>query len=136
VDTAGNPAHAATFIRQRLIVLDRELKRDASEHARVLSHERFHFRWVRLGNPRRLLWEAHLKGEFAKEARGEAGWSAEWRKRELTAADVAKRTRRWREYCCESFCDTGAWVETGVETEMTLGKRYRTGRKAWFVRHI
>lgn len=135
-DTAGNPAHAATFIRQRLIVLDRELKQDPREHARVLAHERLHFTWVRLGNPRRLLWEEHLKDEFTRRARGEAGWSAEWRKRELAASDVENRTRRWREYCCESFCDTGAWVMTGVETELTLAKRYREGRKAWFARRI
>jgi hypothetical protein len=136
VDTAGNPAHAATFIRERLIVLDPGLRENPAEHARILAHEQLHFRWIHLGNPRRLLWEAHLKDEMARRARGEAGWSAEWRKRQLTASDVENRTRRWREYCCESFCDTGAWVETGLESEMTLAKRYRAGRKAWFARHI
>ena len=136
VDTAGNPAHAATFIRERLIVLDTELKRDPAEHARILTHERYHFVWVRLGNPRRLLWEAHLKGEIAANARGEAGWSAEWRKRKLRALALERRSRRWREYCCESFCDTAAWVVTGNEAELTLAKRYREGRKAWFARHI
>jgi hypothetical protein len=132
VDTAGNPAHASTFIRQRLIVLDKDLRRDPRERARILTHERFHFAWVRLGNPRRFLWEAHLKGEIEQRAGGEAGWSAEWRKRELTPSDVEKRTRRWREYCCESFCDTAAWLITGNELELTLARRYREGRKAWF----
>jgi hypothetical protein len=83
-----------------------------------------------------LLWEEHLSNEIARNARGEAGWSAEWRKRELKPADIANRSRRWREYCCESFCDTGAWVVTGTESEMTLAKRWREGRKAWFARHI
>jgi hypothetical protein len=132
VDTAGNPAHAATFIRERLILLDDELRSDPREHARILTHEQFHFVWVRLGNPRRLFWEAHLKSEIEHRARGEAGWSAEWRKRNLTRADVEKRTRRWREYSCESFCDTAAWLVTGNEVEMTLARRYREGRKCWF----
>jgi hypothetical protein len=136
VDTAGNPAHAATFIRRGLIVLDPELKHNPAEHARILAHERAHFVWVRLGNPRRLAWERHLREEVAARARGEAGWSAEWRKRGLKPSDAAGRTRRWREYCCESFCDTAAWMETGVESEMTLAKKWRAGRKAWFARHI
>ena len=66
--------------------------------------------------------------------RGELGWSAEWRKDALGADDVAGRTRRWREYCCESFCDTAAWLYSGVERheEFTLGERWRRGRRAWF----
>jgi hypothetical protein len=135
-DTAGNAAHAATFIRRRVIVLDRELKPGTPEHERILAHELFHFVWVRLGNPRRLAWERVVREEWGRRVRGEAGWSAEWRKRELGAMDVAQRTRRWREYCCESFCDTGAWVVTSNESEMTLGKIARAGRKAWFARHI
>jgi hypothetical protein len=134
VDTAGNPAHAATFIRKRLILLDRALRNDPREHARILCHERFHFVWVSLGNPLRLSWEMLLKGEG--RARGEAGWSAEWRKRKLAPSDSIDRTRRWREYCCESFCDTAAWVFTGAENEVTLGKRLLRGRKDWFARHI
>jgi hypothetical protein len=91
---------------------------------------------VRLGNTARLAWEAILQNELAHRARGEAGWSAEWRKAKLTSVDFTKRTRRWREYCCESFCDTGAWLTTNVETELTLSKRWRAGRKTWFARHI
>ena len=64
------------------------------------------------------------------------GWSAEWRKRRLTAADRRGRTRRWREYCCESFCDTAAWLYSGVERhdEFTLAGRCRKTRSQWFVR--
>ncbi len=61
-DTAGNAADAATYIRDRLIVLDRDLTGD--EHQRVLCHELFHFVWVRLGNPRRLDWETLLAEEW------------------------------------------------------------------------
>lgn len=130
-DTAGNPAHAATFIRERVIVLDEELRSDAPEHARILAHEIFHFAWVRLGNPARLEWEAMLRREFGRRIRGEAGWSAEWRKLRLRPRDVRLRTRLWREYCCEGFCDTGATWLTGSRVEMTLPRRILNARIAW-----
>lgn len=135
-DAAGNPAHAATFIRDRIIVLDRELTPGTAEHERILRHELFHFVWVRLGNPRRLAWERLLTAEWKAGARGETGWSAEWRKKKLQESDVSRRTRKWREYCCESFCDTAAWLVASNESELTLGKARREGRKAWFARHI
>jgi hypothetical protein len=119
-DTAGNPAHAASFIRQRLIVLDAELRRNPSGHARILTHEIFHFVWVRLGNPARLQWERAMRAELARRVSGDAGWSAEWRKMKLAKSDVIRRTRAWREYCCESFCDSGAAWLTGSRTEATL----------------
>lgn len=131
-DTAGNPAHAATFIRKRTIELDPELKRRPREHRRILLHEYFHFVWVRLGNPQRWTWEAHLRSEWSAGARGEAGWSAEWRKKALSQSDVRRRSPRWREYCCESFCDTAASVYGRVDTEVTLAKSWRRARTAWF----
>lgn len=131
-DSAGNPAHAASWIRARRIILDPEVKRTAGTHRRILLHEYFHFAWVRLGNPRRLAWEAYLAAEWKSRARGEAGWSAEWRKRQLSARDVAQRSRRWREYCCESFCDTAAWVNRGADSEVTLSATRRAARRAWF----
>ena len=133
-DAAGNAADAATYIRDRLIVLDRDLAGD--EHQRVLCHELFHFVWVRLGNPRRFDWESLLAAEWHAGARGETGWSAEWRKQKLTAADVTGRTRKWREYCCESFCDTAAWLFASNESELTLSLKWKEGRNAWFARHI
>jgi hypothetical protein len=117
-------------------VLDRDLKADASEHGRILLHELFHFVWVRLGNPARREWEDLLGMEWRRRARGEAGWSAEWRKKELQDRDARERSRRWREYCCESFCDTAAWLWGGQETELTLARRWRSGRHAWFERRI
>ena len=135
-DTAGNPAHAATFIRQRLIILDRELQRDPPEHRRILLHEIFHFAWVRLGNGKRQAWEDHLRSEWSARTRGEAGWSAEWRKRELAPADVAGRTRKWREYCCESFCDTAACLNVGAQSEVTLAPGRLAARRAWFGKQL
>jgi hypothetical protein len=131
-DTAGNPAHAATFIRRREIVLDPRLKSRPREHRRILLHEYFHFAWVRLGNPRRRAWEAYLESEWNSGGRGEAGWSAEWRKQNLSTGDVAQRSRRWREYCCESFCDTAAWLAGCVDSEVTLGQTRRLARRRWF----
>ncbi len=76
------------IIRRRVIVLDPDLKKNVREHRRILLHEYFHFVWVRLGNPRRWDWEARLRGEWSAGAQGEAGWSAEWRKKALSDADV------------------------------------------------
>ena len=134
LDTAGQPAHAATFIRERLIVLDAALKRDAGEHERILLHELFHFVWVRLGNGPRSVWEEMLRAELAGKVRGEAGWSAEWRKAELSDSDIANRSRKWREYCCEGFCDTGALFAGAASNELTLARKRLSVRMAWFRR--
>ena len=127
----GNPVYAGSFIRQRRIVLDRELIDRPRELARILVHELFHFAWVRLGNPARQSYAALLAEEFAAHARGELGWSAEWRKRELSGP---LSSRQWREYVCESFCDTAAWLYSGVHThaEYTLASRHRRRRAEWF----
>ena len=135
-DTSGNPADAATFIRQRLIVLDLELQRNPKEHARILVHELFHFVWVRLGNQKRRAWEELLQSEWNQDARGEAGWSAEWRKRKLLPIDAERRTRKWREYCCESFCDTAACLETGTRAEVTLAARRLAVRQDWLAEQL
>jgi hypothetical protein len=76
-----------------------------------------------------------LAAELRAGARGELGWSAEWRKRALAPADLAARTRRWREYCCESFCDTAAWLFAGLpgHSEFTLAGRWRERRRRWFL---
>ena len=130
----GTEVHAATFLRERRIVLDSELLKDPGELRRIFAHELFHFVWWKLGNPRRLAWEAVLAGEFRRRARGEMGWSSEWRKERLTAKDVAGRTRAWREYCCESFCDSGASLFMGsrAHEEVTLSSRFRQTRESWF----
>jgi hypothetical protein len=128
------PVHAGSFLRERRIAFDCT----AAEFPRILVHELFHFVWLRAGNPLRISYENLLQVERAAGARGELGWSAEWRKQALHSADGAARTRRWREYCCESFCDTAAWVYSGVRhhPEFTLSGRFRARRRAWFQRTI
>jgi hypothetical protein len=126
--------HAGSFLRERRIAFDCT----RAEFPRILAHEVFHFVWVRAGNPRRRAWEALLKSELAGRARGELGWSAEWRKLALGTRDVRGRTRRWREYCCESFCDTAAWLYSGRarHPEFTLAARFRSRRRLWFEEFI
>ena len=130
------PVHAGAFLRERRIAFDAELSANQREFARIFVHELFHFVWARLGNPRRWAWEAILRQELCGHARGELGWSAEWRKHALAAQDVAGRTRRWREYVCESFCDTAAWLLSGVRAhpEFTLAERFRERRRTWFIK--
>ena len=93
--------HAGAFLRERRIAFDSGLAANRKEFARIFVHELFHFVWLRLGNPRRWSYEKLLRDELAGRARGELGWSAEWRKRELAAEDSRLRSRRWREYACE-----------------------------------
>jgi hypothetical protein len=122
--------HAGSFLRQRRIAFNCT----RAEFSRIFTHELFHFAWLRAGNPLRRSWEELLKAEFAASARGELGWSAEWRKQALKIADLRTRSRRWREYCCESFCDTAAWLYSGTarHPEFTLAARFRVRRRAWF----
>jgi hypothetical protein len=124
------PVHAASFLRQRRIALDCT----RAEFPRIFVHEVAHFIWLRLGNPARFGYERVLRAEIAAPARGELGWSAQWRKLALRPEDIDRRTRRWREYCCESFCDSAAWLYGGIERhqEFTLGASWRRGRRAWF----
>ncbi|MCX6627239.1 MAG: hypothetical protein NTW28_06380 [Candidatus Solibacter sp.] len=124
------PVHAGAFLRERRIALDCT----RAEFPRIFVHEVGHFIWLRLGNAARRSFEDVVRAELAARARGELGWSAEWRKNALRAEDIAGRTRRWREYCCESFCDTAAWLYSGLERheEFTLGARRRRQRRTWF----
>jgi hypothetical protein len=133
-DGPGAEVHAASFPRRRELILDAALAADGPELARILTHELFHFVWIRLGNRRRRDWEDLLVIEMAGRARGELGWSSEWRKQRLQAVDWLERKRRWREYCCESFCDTAAWVFGGLDghEEFTLAARHRRRRRLWF----
>jgi hypothetical protein len=130
----GDEVHAATFVRRRAVVLDSALRGDRGELARILIHEVFHFAWARLANRARADWEALVAAEVRASARGELGWSSHWRKARLSPADSAGRTRRWREYVCESFCDTAAWLygEAAEHEEFTLASGRRRARAAWF----
>jgi hypothetical protein len=128
------PVHAGAFLRERRIAFDCT----RAEFPRIFVHEVAHFVWLRLGNATRRRYEELVGAELRRGTRGELGWSAEWRKMALANGDIGRRTRRWREYCCESFCDTAAWIYSGVarHSEFTLGERARQRRREWFDRNL
>ncbi|MCU0248339.1 MAG: hypothetical protein MUC42_17350 [Bryobacter sp.] len=130
----GVEVHAASFIRQRRIVLDSALLRRPSEHRRILVHELFHFAWVRLGAPARRSWARLLQAELKARARGDLGWSAELAKSRLHPSDPATNHPRFRRYLSEAFCDTAAWLFAGVprHPEFTLASTHRAARRQWF----
>jgi len=130
----GQPVYAGSYIRKREVILDCELRSRPNELARILTHELFHFAWVRLGNPVRRSYESLLRREFKSRARGELGWSAESRKSAFSHPPLPT-SLSWREYICESFCDTAAWLYSGVHrhNEFTLSRRYKKLRAQWFL---
>ena len=130
----GAAVHAGTFVRKGEIVLDAALLAKPKEAGRILIHELYHFVWTRLSNTARRSYEALVADEIRSGASGELGWSSEWRKNALAARDVRNRSRRWREYVCESFCDTAAWLSAGgrPHEEFTLPSIPRKRRRAWF----
>ena len=129
---------AGASIPRRLILLDVAVLARHGEFERVLIHELFHFAWVRLSNQKRVTWEQVLASELREEAKGELGWSAEWRKEVLTSADPRVRTPKWRRYACESFCDTAAWMFSGLRAhdEFTLAAASRRLRRRWFTKQF
>jgi hypothetical protein len=130
------PHLAASSIPRRLILLDAEVLRFTGDFERILVHEIFHFAWVRCSNATRRSWEQVLVAELRSGARGELGWSSEWRKAKLTRADRSRRSPRWRRYACESFCDSAAWMFAGLRRhdEFTLPAVWRGRRRACFRR--
>jgi hypothetical protein len=131
----GEHVHAGSFLRRREIVLDSALEDQPRELARIFLHELFHFAWLRAGNARRRSYEHLLASELAAGVQGELGWSAQRSKNRLTPADRRRRTRRWREYACESFCDSAAWLYSGLprHDEFTLAGRFRNRRRRWLL---
>jgi hypothetical protein len=134
-DGPGQEVHAATFIRQRRLVLDSGLRRRPGELGRIALHELFHLVWVRLSNAERRRWEDLVRQQLALGASGELGWSAEERLLRLRAADIEARSRRWREYVCESFCDSAAWAFGRLRRhdEFTLREPFRSQRRRLLV---
>jgi hypothetical protein len=124
----GTAVYAASFIRERRIVLEEKLLRQKRLFRLILVHELFHFVWARLGNEKRNGFSQLLATEYKARARGELGESAQVRK------DLLKITDCWRDYVCESFCDTAAWLYAGVRKHesFTLAKRWQVRRTAWF----
>ncbi len=128
---SGTAVHAASYLVSRHMILDSELLCYPEELRRIIIHELFHFVWRRLGNPKRLAWEELLRSEYRAKAKGELGWSSEWRKDAMLPEDVRGRSVRWRQYSCESFCDTAAWIWGSEHAEHTLARKFRELRRAW-----
>jgi hypothetical protein len=131
----GTAIYAAAFIRQRRIVLETTLLRRPDMLRLILTHEVFHFVWVRLGNRPRREFAALLRRELKNGARGELGESSSVRKTALTDMDHLRcSSERWREYVCESFCDTAAWFYSAEpnRADFTLSGRWKKIRRRWF----
>jgi hypothetical protein len=126
----GTPVHAACFIRERRIVLEQRLLRYSRLLRLILIHEIFHFVWARLGNRKRAEFSRLLEREFFSGARGELGESASVKK----VGKPMRGTRAWSDYVCESFCDTAAFVYSGLRTHavFTLANRWANRRRSWF----
>jgi hypothetical protein len=132
-NATGEPVHAGAFLKKRRVTLDTELLSDAPELMRILTHELFHFVWWRLDNATRLDWERLLKREKTTK---DLGWSAEKRRALLTANDLRRRTKAWREYCCEAFADTAAYVFSPPgrrHEEFALPAAAKRERRRWFL---
>jgi hypothetical protein len=130
----GTAVHAACFIRKREVVIDCELMRRPRMLRLIVIHELFHFVWTRLGNRGRTEFAQLLAGEYMYRARGELGDSAAVKKSSLEPRDCLTNSRRWRDYVCESFCDTAAWRYSGLKKKgaSTLASRWRQRRELWF----
>ena len=115
-------------------MLDQELERQPSELARILVHELFHFAWVRLGNPARRSYEALVRRGMEATGARRAGLVRRIAETRSSTARSRSATPCWRDYLCESFCDTAAWIYSGVRRhpEYTLAARHRNRRAEWF----
>jgi hypothetical protein len=132
----GIPVHAASFIRRREIVLEAELLRKPRKLRLITVHEIFHFVWARLGNRDRADYAALLWTEMSARARGELGESSDRQKSLLRTGCLG--TAAWKFYACESFCDTAAWLYSGIRhhKEFILAARWRNLRRRWFELHF
>lgn len=134
----GDAVYAGCFLRKRKIVLDEQMLRTPRVLERIFVHEVFHFVWSKLGNRLRASYEELVLDELGCDAAGELGWSAESMKLQLAKSDLEGRTRRWKDYLCESFCDTAGWLYGSARqySEMTLGRDQRDVRRRWFREHM
>lgn len=124
----GTAVYAASFIRQRRIVLESSLLSEPDLLPLILVHEVFHFVWPRLANRQRQEYTEILKSERVRGARGELGESSGVRK--LTCDTPSD----WKDYVCESFCDTAAFLYGGVPRHpwFRLASRWTQRRSLWF----
>jgi hypothetical protein len=131
----GTPVHAGGFLQERRIVLESQLLANCPLLRLILTHELFHFAWPRLGNPSRASFASLITDELSGKARGELGESAAVSKKNLLASrSIQQQRRNFRHYLCEAFCDTGAFLYSGVRASehFTLARRWVARRTSWF----
>ncbi|HTU46730.1 MAG TPA: hypothetical protein VMF91_16810 [Bryobacteraceae bacterium] len=130
----GIAVDAASFLREREIVLHTELLAEPEAFGFILVHELFHFVWRRLGNRRRAEFSALILQERVAHARGELGDSSAFKKQRVADSDRLRNSVAWRDYICESFCDTAAWLYADRQSDasFTLARRWQNRRADWF----
>lgn len=130
--------YAGSFLRRRSIVLEQQMVKTPRVLERIFVHEVFHFVWSKLSRPLRDSYAELIRAEFRRSVKGELGWSAESMKMALTPEDVAEASRKWKDYLCESFCDTAGWMygRASRYTEMTLDRKSRDLRRSWVEQHL
>jgi hypothetical protein len=134
VSEVGHVVHAASFLPDRRIVLESGLAAKPGELRLILTHELFHFVWPRLGNRARTEFDSLLQTECQSRARGALGESSNVAREQLTAEDAVVRSPKWKNFVCESFCDTAAWLHAGIaeSQHFRLARRWRNARAQWF----
>ncbi len=129
-EAKGTPVHAATFLRDRRIVIETKLLSDCSALRFVLVHELLHFGWLRLGNTLRSQFASLLHREVQSRAAGELGDSSSIAKERWKVRPASPHL--WKNYVCESFCDTGASLYSAAPREAQLAPRWMQRREHWF----
>lgn len=127
--------YAATFIRERRIVLESEVLDHPETLPLIAIHEIFHFVWTGLGNRARHEYSELLRCEWEQRAKGELGESSSLKKERLRPGRFDPlSSRAGRDYACESFCDTAAAIYSGVADSnwFTLAQRWKKRRERWF----
>ena len=134
----GDAVYAGSFLRKRRIVLEEQMLKTPRVLERIFVHEVFHFVWSKASRTLRESYECLLLNEIAEAWPGELGWSAECLKIKLGDEDLETRSRRWKDYICESFCDTAGWYFGTARrySEMTLGGQARRERVRWLHENI
>jgi len=131
----GTPVYAAAFLRQRRIVLESGLLSDPAVLRFIFVHELFHFVWMRLSNRVRDEYSRLIAYEMERGARGELGESSAVKKAAIgKGTPSGPVTALWRDYVCESFCDSAGCLFTGapVHESAKLGKAWTAIRRHWF----
>lgn len=134
----GDAVYAGSFLRKRNIVLDEHMLRTPRLLERIFIHEIFHFIWSKLSVSLRDSYEQLIDLEFEAGVAGELGWSAESMKLKLNPGDRTARNRRWKDYLCESFCDSGGWCFGHAKrySENTLPRAQRAARRVWIRQNL